>query len=78
MYAGEAGKEGAVNDYLLHEMVRIRIDGLRAEAWRARAAQEARGSRGWRHGLGVLAGSWAARDEARSYSGQTVEEACCA
>ena len=67
-----------MSDYLLHEMVRIRIDELRAEASRARAAREARGSRGWRHGLGVVAGSWAARAEAEGFSRGTVEEACCA
>jgi hypothetical protein len=36
MHAGEVRKEGAVNDHLLHEMVRIRMDELRAEASRAR------------------------------------------
>ncbi len=77
MYTGEA-KESAVNDYLLQEMVRIRTDELREEASRARAAREARGSRGWSHRLGVLAGSWAARGEAGGFSRRTVEEACCA
>jgi hypothetical protein len=43
MYAGEARKEGAVNDYFLQEMVRIRMDELREEAARAR---EGRGSGG--------------------------------
>jgi hypothetical protein len=76
--SGEARKEGAVNDYLLHEMVRIRIDELRGEASRARAAREAQGSQRWRHHLGMLAGSWAARDEARGVAHLTVEEACCA
>ena len=78
MYSGEAGKEGAVNDYLLEEMVRIRMDELRAEASRTHLAREARGSRGWRPGLGALAGSWSARDDARGFSRGTVEEACCA
>jgi hypothetical protein len=78
MYFGEAGKEGTVNDYLLEEMVRIRMDELRAEATSAHLAREARGSRGRRHGLGVLAGSWSARDDARGFPRGTVEEACCA
>ena len=45
MHAGEVRKEGAVNDHLLHEMVRIRMDELRAEASRAHAAQEGLGDR---------------------------------
>ena len=67
-----------MNDHLLHEMVRIRIDELREEASRARAAREARRSGGWRHGLGIVAGSWAARAEAEVFSRGSVEEACCA
>ena len=78
IYAGEAGKEGAVNDHLLEEMVRIRMDELRSEASRAHLAREARRSHGRRHGLGALAGSWAARGEAGGFSRGTVEEACCA
>jgi hypothetical protein len=78
MYADRARKESAVNDYLLGEMVRIRIDELRAEASRASAVRKARGSHGWRHRLGVLAGSGAARAEAGGFSRRTVEEACCA
>jgi hypothetical protein len=78
MYTGGAWKEGAVNDHLLHEMVRIRMDELREEASRARVAREARGSRGRRHGLGILTGPWASRDDARGFSRGTVEEACCA
>jgi hypothetical protein len=78
MYAGGVRKEGTVNDYVLHEMVRIRIDELQAEASRARAAREARRSHGWRHDLGILAGLWAARGKAGGISGRTVEEACCA
>jgi hypothetical protein len=78
MYAGEARKEGAVNDHLLHEMVRIRMDELRAEASRAHAAREARRVHGWRHYLGMLAGSWAARGEAGGFSSEAMEEACCA
>ncbi len=66
-----------MNDYVVHEMVRIRIDELREEASRARAGRETRGSRGWSHRLGVLAGSWAARGEAEGFSRGTVEEACC-
>jgi hypothetical protein len=71
-------KESSVNDYLLGEMVGIRIDELRAEASRARTAREARRSRGWRHRLGVLVGVWAARGEAGGFSRGTVEEVCCA
>jgi hypothetical protein len=70
-----------VNDYLLHEMVRIRVDELRAEASRARAARasrEARGSQGRRHLLDMLARPRAARGEAGGFSRETVEEACCA
>ena len=78
MYAGEARKEGAVNDRLLREMVRIRMDELRTEASRARVAREARRSHGWRHYLGMLAGSGASRGEAGDFSRGTVEEACCA
>ena len=78
MYTGEARKEGTVNDYLLHEMVRIRVDELRAEASRARADREARVSRGWRHLLDMLPGPRAARGEAGGFFRGTVEEACCA
>ena len=73
MYAGEVEKERAVNDYLLQEMVRIRMDELREEAARAR---EARGSRERRRYLGILAGSWAARGEAGGFPRGTMEEAC--
>ena len=79
MYMGELWKEVAVHDYLLHEMARIRIDELRAEASRGRTAREARGSWGWRHHLGdILGGSWVPRAEAGEFSRGTVEEACCA
>ena len=78
MYAGEARKVGTVNDYLLHEIVRIRMDELREEASRARVAREARRSQGRRHGLGALAGSWAPHGEAGGFSRRTIEEACCA
>jgi hypothetical protein len=78
MYAGGSRKEGAVNDHLLHEMVRIRIEELRAEASRAHAAREARRSHGWRYHLGILAGTRAARGEAGGFSRGTMEEACCA
>jgi hypothetical protein len=78
MYAGEARKEGAVNDYLLEELVRIRMDELRAEASRAHAAREARRSHGWRHHLGILGVSGAPRAEGGSFPRGTVEEACCA
>ena len=78
MYAGEARKEGAVNDRLLREMVRIRIDELRTEASRAHAAREARRSHGWRHHLGILGVSGAPRAEGGSLPRGTVEEACCA
>jgi hypothetical protein len=64
-----------VHDYLVHEMAKIRIDELRAEAARVRAA---RGSRGWRHRLGFLAGTWAAPAENGGFARPTVEEACCA
>jgi hypothetical protein len=78
MYTGGARKEGAVNDHLLHEMVRIRMDELRAEASRAHAARQARRSHGWRHYLGMLGVSGASRVEAGDFSRGTVEEACCA
>ena len=78
MDAGRPRKEGAVHDYLVHEMAKIRIDELRAEASRVRAAREARGPRGRRHHLGVLGGSWASRTEAGDFSRGMVEEACCA
>jgi hypothetical protein len=74
MYAGGARKEGAVNE----EMVRIRMDELQAEASRARMAREARGSQRWRHYLGILGVSGAARGEAGGFSRGMVEEACCA
>ena len=67
-----------MHDYLLREMARIKIEELRAEASRGRAAQEARRPWGWRHHLGVLSGSWASRAEAVGFSRGTVEEACCA
>jgi hypothetical protein len=78
MYAGGARKEDAMNDHLLHEMARIRMDELRAEASRAHAARGARRSHGWRHYLGILAGTWAARGEAGGYSRGTMEDGCCA
>ena len=77
MYAGEARKEDTVNDHLLREMVRIRMDELRAEAARARAAREARRSHGWRHHLGMLGVSGTPRTEG-GFSRGTLEEACCA
>ena len=67
-----------MNYYLLHEMVRIRVDELRAEASRARAGREARGSQGRRHLLEMLARPRAARGEGRGFSRESVEEACCA
>jgi hypothetical protein len=78
IYAGGARKEDVVNDHLLHEMVRIRIDELRAEASRAHLAREARRSHGWRHYVGMLGVSGAPRGEAGGFSRGTVEEACCA
>ena len=78
MCADGLRKEGAVHDCLLHEMARIRIAKLRAEASLGRAAQEARGSRGWRHHLGVLGGSRVPRVAAGGFSRRTVEEASCA
>jgi hypothetical protein len=77
-YAGKTRKEAAVNDYLLHEMATIRIDELRAEASRARAAREARGLQGWRHYLGMLGVSGAPRGEAGGFPRGVMEEACCA
>ncbi len=65
-----------MHDYLLHEMAKIKMDELRAEASRGRAARGARRSHGWRPYLSILAGSWAAR--AGGFSRRTVEEACCA
>jgi hypothetical protein len=75
---GEARKERAVSDYLLQEMVRIRMDELREEASRARAARGARGSRERRHYLGILGVSGTPRAEGGGFSRGTVEEACCA
>jgi hypothetical protein len=75
MYLGGVRKEDTVNDYLLHEMARIRMDDLREEASRGRVARR---SRGWRRRLGILAGSWAYRGGAGGSSRRTVEEACCA
>jgi hypothetical protein len=78
VYAGELRKEGTVNDHMLGEMVRIRMDELRAEASRAHLAREARRSHGWRHHLGILGVSGAPRGEAgASLAGQS-KEACCA
>jgi hypothetical protein len=76
MYASEARKEGAVNDYLLQEIVRIRMDELREEASRARTVQGARASRERRHYLGILGVS--RTPERGGFSRGTVEEACCA
>jgi hypothetical protein len=67
-----------VNDYLLHEMVRIRMDDLREEASRARAARRARGSQGRSHYLGILGVSRSSRAVGGDFSRGTVEEACCA
>ena len=78
MYTGEVRKEGAVNDHLLHEMVRIRMGELRAEASRARAAREARRSQGWRQYLGILSVSGTPHAKGGSFSRGTTEEGCCA
>ena len=67
-----------MNDHLLHDMVRIRMDELRAEASRARTAREARVSRGWRHLLDMLRVSGTSRGEGGGFSSGTMEEACCA
>ena len=67
-----------MHDYFLHEMAKMRIGELRAEAARGRAAREVRGSGGWRLHLGLLGGSGASRDEAVTLSWGTIEEACCA
>jgi hypothetical protein len=75
IYVGEARKEGEVNDYLVHEMARIRIEELREEAKQARGA---RGSRRRGHYLGILGGLVARRTEGEGFSRGTVEEACCA
>ena len=58
---------------MLQEMVRIRMDELRAEAARAR---EARGLREQRHYFGMPRVS-APRGEAGGLSRGTMEEACC-
>ena len=67
-----------MSDHLLHEMVRIRMDELQAEASRARTAREARRSHGWRRHLGILGASGAPHAERGGFSSGTVEEACCA
>jgi hypothetical protein len=67
-----------LNGYLLHEMARIRMEELRAEASRARGARKARGLRVRRHHFGIPAGSWATRGEAGGIYRRTVEEACSA
>jgi hypothetical protein len=64
-----------MHDYLLHEVARIRIEELREEAARARAT---RGTRKWRHHLGLLAGAWAAPTENGGLTSSAVDEACCA
>jgi hypothetical protein len=71
-------KGGVVHDYLLGEMVRIRIDELQAEASRARVTRDARRPLGWTHYLGTLGVSGAPRVEGGGFSNGTVEEACCA
>jgi hypothetical protein len=78
MYTGKTRRESAVNEYLLQEMARIRMDELRMEASRAHLAREARRSHGWRNYLGILGVSGAPRDEAGGFSRGTVEEACWA
>jgi hypothetical protein len=78
MCVGETRKEDPVHDYFVQEMVRIRMGELRAEASRARAAREARESRGWGHYLGILGGAGTPRGDDRGFSRGTVEEACCA
>jgi hypothetical protein len=62
-----------VNDYLLHEMTRMRADELRAEVVRARTAKGVRGRR-----VGILGGLWTTRAEEGGGSRGTIEEACCA
>ena len=67
-----------MNDHLLHEMVRIRMDELRAEASRAHLAREARLPHGWKRYLDRLGVSGAPLGEARGFSREAMEEACCA
>ena len=67
-----------MNDHLLHEMVRIRMDELRAEASRARTAREARRPHGWSLYLVTLGVSGTSRGEGGGFSSGTMEEACCA
>ncbi len=67
-----------MHDYLLHELARIRMDELRAEASSERPAQEIRGSWGWRHHLGILVGARTTRARAVGFSSGSTEEVCCA
>ncbi len=65
-----------MHDYLLHEMAKIKMDELRAEASRGRAARGgsavARVEALPQH-TGLVVGS-----RAGGFSRRTVEEACCA
>ncbi len=64
-----------MNDYLLHEMARIRIDELQAEA--ARVAEKAQDSRGSGRYFGFLAGLLTPQAGVKGYSRETIKEACC-
>ncbi len=65
-----------MHDCMLHEMAKIRIEELRDEAARARAAGRARKPRMWHPGLvgGWLGGPGAGAGLSR----EGIEEVCCA
>jgi hypothetical protein len=66
-----------MNDHLLHEMAKIRIEELREDAARAHAAKRAVGRTGW--GFGLLGGlSRRAESEEIVAQGATAKEVCCA
>jgi hypothetical protein len=67
-----------VSDYFLHNMAKIRIEELQAEAARAHTAKAAKGSRGGGWRFGFFGGWWPRRAAEAGVTHDPVKEACCA
>ena len=77
MDVDKSGRMMAVNDHLAQEMARMRIEGMLAEAARARVvASLPRPERRPAGLLGRVGGWWAGRG--KKGLGYEVEEVCCA
>ncbi|HSL00614.1 MAG TPA: hypothetical protein VK869_09785 [Rubrobacteraceae bacterium] len=69
-------KAGEVNDYIVHEVAKVRIEELREEAARARVAREVRERAG--RGLGLIGGWWARQVAGGGSATGEMKEVCCA